>query len=151
MLIQRVNRTDAEKIFIIVDNGEGATLPAQAFVIWDTTTDANGVLVRQPDTGKLWANAGIMDASMASVTGTFTLCQIYGYRTSSVVFQTDTSMAAGLPLIPTAGANYLQTVATTTASNAAVTQQPIVGALAASVATSTASATISVGVFIKAM
>ena len=35
MKIQRVNRTDPDAIFVVVDNGEGATLPVDAAVIWD--------------------------------------------------------------------------------------------------------------------
>lgn len=151
MITQRVNRTDAEKVLIIVDNGEGATLPAQANVVWETGTDANGLLVQQPDAATEHLYAGVMDASMASVTGTYTLCQVYGYRSSSIVFQTDTSQAAGLPLIVSAGANHLQSAVTTTASNTTITQHHFYAALAASVASSSASATISVGVYIRAM
>jgi len=151
MITQRINRTDAEKVLMIVDNGEGATLPIDAAVVWETGTDANGLLVQQADASLGHILVGLMDASMASVTGSYTLCQIYGYRSSSIVFQTDTSQAAGLPLIGSTAGNNLQTVATTTASTAAVTQQHIKVALAASVASSSASATISVGVYIAAM
>lgn len=151
MLIQRVNRSDPEKVFIMVDNGEGATLPSGGAVIWDTTTDANGVLVRQPDTAKLHAFAGCLDASMASVTGSYTLCQCYGYKSDALVFQTDTTMAAGLELVPTAAKDYLATVVTDTATNATVKQQPIFAVLLESVASSGTSATPSTAVFIRAM
>ena len=151
MLIQHVNRTDPERVFIMVDNGEAATLPANAVVIWETTTDANGVQVIQPDTGKLWGFAGVLDVSMASATGNYTLAQSYGYRASSIVLQTDTSVAAGEPLVPVAGQNYFDSIATTTASNAAVTLQPIYGVLLASIASSAASATLSRKIFIRGM
>jgi hypothetical protein len=151
MIIQRINRSDPDKAFIIVDNGEGATLPSGGAVIWDTTTDANGLLIRQPDTGKLHGFAGCLAASMASVTGSYTLCQCYGYKSDALVFQTDTTQAAGLELVPTAGANYLASVASTTASNSTIAQQPIYAVLLESVATSGTSATPSKKVFIRAM
>ncbi len=151
MIIQQITRTDADKVFINIDNGEGATLPSGAAVIWHTGTDANGLLIRQPDTAKLFGFIGCLDASIASVTGSYGLVQCFGYKSNAIVFQTDTSIPAGVELIAVAGQNYLQSVVTTTASNAAVTQQPIRAILAASVASSTASATISVGVYIQAM
>ena len=147
----KINRDIAEVIMVTVYNGEGATMAAGAAVCWDTSTDADGLLVRQPDTGKLWNFAGVLDASMASVSTIPGLAQSYGYRSSALVFQTDTSMAAGLPLVPIAAKNYMDTTATATASSDAVVQQPIYGFLVESVATSSASAARSTGIFVRAM
>lgn len=152
MLIQFINDgRQPDKVYTAVKNGEGATLPEGGWVIWDTSTDANGVLVRQPDTGKLHGFVGALHVSMASQSTKVYLCQSYGYDDDALVFQTDTTQAAGLELAVVAGQNYAQTVATTTASTGTATQQPLVGVLLESLATSSASAAAAAAVFIRAL
>jgi len=115
----------------------------------DETTDVDGVKARDMDTGSLFAFLGVADAAVAD--GEFGLAQVYGYRSSSQVFQTDTSIAAGVPLVPVAAQEYLQSVVSTIASNAAVTLQPIYAVLLESIASAAASATQSVKIWIRAM
>jgi len=148
MLSARLNAGMAEVFHTVVRAAEGSALVKDQCVQMDFSTSIDGIRVVQPNTGELWGFMGVMDQAVAD--GELGLCQIWGYRTSSIVFQTNTSQAAGLPLVPVAAANYLATAASTTASNAAVTQQPFGGVLGESIASSSASATISAKVFIRA-
>ncbi len=146
----RVLTNAAEARFIRVESGGDVSFPVDAAVIWQTTTDADGLEVRQADTGKLWGFVGLLDASLASATGNYGLCQVGGYRGSSVFFQTNSNYAAGEPFVPVVAKQYIDSIATTTATNTVVSQQPIYGVLLASIASSSASATISRKVFIRA-
>jgi hypothetical protein len=147
-MFQRVNRSDPERAFIAVLSNE--TCAADDACIWETASASiDGVKVRQPDTALLHAFVGIADAAITS--GQYGLVQVYGYRTTSRVFQTNTSQDTGAALVPTAGAAYMASVATATASNSAVTQQPIFAVLAETIASSSASATISAKLFIRAL
>jgi hypothetical protein len=150
MLFQRLSRSDPERVFVVLQNNEGATIAKDdACQLELNSASIDGVKIRQPDTGNLFAFVGIADAAMAS--GDFGLVQVYGYRSSSKVFQTDTSIDTGQALVPVAGAAHLATVASSTTSSANVTLQPVFAVLGESVATSTASATISKKVFIRGM
>lgn len=150
MIFKRLNRTDPEQVFIVVLANEGSALTINQNVQWEVASaSVDGVRVRQSDTGNLWAYAGVVDAAIAD--GAYGLIQVYGYRSGSIVFQTNTSQDTGQPLVPVAGQNYFSTVASTTASNATVTQQPIFGVLLESITDSAGSATVSRKVFIRAM
>ena len=149
MLFKKLNRTDPERVFVVVENNEGATINKDQTVQMDETTDVDGVKVRDMDTGSLYAFLGIADADIAD--NDFGLVQVYGYRSSSIVFQTDTSQAPGVAMVPVAAQDYIQSVATTIASNADVTLQPMFGALLERVASSSSSATISAKVFIRSL
>ena len=95
---------------------------------------------------------GIVDAAIADQD--FGLVQVYGYRSSSQVFQTGTTQAAGLPLVPGNAVSYLQTSGTSITSSVALstyTHFPFMAALVSSVASAAASATVSPAIFIKAM
>jgi len=148
MIFKRVNRDQPETVFISVLSNE--TCAAGDACIWETASASiDGVKVRQPDTSLLYAFVGVADAAITS--GEYGLVQVYGYRSSSRVFQTNTSQDTGVNLVPTAGAAYLQSVASSTTSSANVTQQPVFAMLGESVASSSASATISAKIFIRAL
>lgn len=149
MLFKRFNRDQVEQVFTVMENNEGATINKDQAVQIDNTTDVDGIKMRDMDTGALYAFAGIADRDIAS--GGFGPVQVYGYRSTAKVFQTDTSQASGIPLVPVAGQDYLQSAASTIASNAAVTLQPFFAALMESIDTAGASAAASVKVFIRAM
>lgn len=146
MLFKRLNRDLAEAVFIIGENNEGSTIPKDAAVQLDLTSDIDGVKVRQPDTGQLAAFLGVADQAIAN--DGFGLIQVFGYRSSSIMFQTDTSVAAGAPIGPVAGQNYLQSYASTVASLLAAAQWAVLGE---NVASSSASATISTKMFLRAL
>ena len=92
MMFQRVNRTDPEKIFVVVQNNEGASLAANSTCALETASASiDGLKVRQPDTGLTFSFIGIVDAAIADQA--YGLVQIYGYRSTVTVFQTGTSIA----------------------------------------------------------
>ena len=83
MLFQRVNRTDPEKIFIVVYNSYStAALSNGQAVQWDFGTDIDGVGVTRPTaraTNRGYATAGIVAESIAK--NSYGLLQVYGYLT----------------------------------------------------------------------
>ena len=109
----------------------------------------DGVRVRDMDTGNLHSFVGICDAALAD--GAYGLFQVYGYRSTSILFQSGTSIATGALLIPVAGQDYMDTVASTFASNTTVTIQPVFAILGESITDSSASATISKKIFLRAL
>lgn len=148
MLFQRVNRSDPEKIFMVMQNNEGAQLDKDSTCQLELdSASIDGVKVRAPDTGNLYAFIGVVDANITN--GDYGLVQVYGYRSSSKLLTTDTSIATGAALVPVAGQVYFASVATTVASNTTVTLQPIFAVLGESVTTSTG--TVSRKVFLRSM
>lgn len=107
MLFQQLNRTDAEKVFIIVKNTSGATLAANLPVYFETDEQSDGLAVSQMVTGGNMLFAGINDASLAD--DGYGLVQVYGKRTSVVVCPVVSSYSAvpGTRLVGAAGAAYL--------------------------------------------
>lgn len=105
MLFQRVNREDAEKVYIIVYNVAGATITANYPCVWDTGT-ADGVRVTKPATATLSLFVGLANKDIAD--SAYGLVQAYGYRASGYMTN-DTSVAitAGNPLKPVAAQWYL--------------------------------------------
>lgn len=148
-LLKRINRDEPERIFVAFENNEGSALVKDQCIQVDGTSQVDGVKARQMDTGLLYAFLGIVDAAVA--TGGWGLAQVFGYRSSSVVFQTNTSQDTGVALVPVAGQNYLQSVATTVASNTTITLQPIYAVLLETIASAAASATVSRKMWIRAM
>ena len=150
MIFQRLARTDPERVFVVVRNNEGTTLAKDTTCGWEpASASVDGVRVRQPDTANEYLFVGIVDAAIAN--DDFGLVQIWGYRSTSTIFQTGTSIDTGAALVPVAGQAYLQSVASSTTSTANVTLQPVYAALLESIASSAASATISKKIFIRAM
>ena len=87
MLFQRINRTDPEKIFIVVKNSYAtASLTNGQAVIWDYAGEANGVAVTKPTDGTTRAGhygtafAGIATETIAS--DAYGLLQVYGYHSA---------------------------------------------------------------------
>lgn len=150
MIFQRLARTDPERIFMVVRNNEGAQINKDQTVQWEpASASVDGVRVRDMDTGNLYLFVGIADANIAD--GDYGLVQIYGYRSTSILFQTNTSIDTGVVLIPVAAADYMQSTASSTTSTADNTQQPIFAALLESIASAAASATVSRKIFVRAM
>lgn len=103
MLFQRINRSDPEKVFIVVMNSYStASLTNGQACEWDYTTDANGVSVTIPSARAASAGAacaGVVAETIAA--GAYGLVQVYGYH-SAVRVRNMTggspAMAAGSPL-----------------------------------------------------
>lgn len=120
MLFQRINRTNPEKVFVVVFNSYStAAITIGQGVIWDFATDADGVGVTRPTARA--TNAGLAAAGVvaeASITaGQYGLLQVYGYH-SAVRMRTVTggspAIVAGRPLaINVAGSLFcLESVST---------------------------------------
>ena len=92
MIWQRINRTDPEKIFIVVKNTySSATLTNGQVVTWDYTTDVDGVGVTKPAGTHGFAIAGLAAESIAH--NAYGLVQVYGYHSAGRV---DGSSGLGL-------------------------------------------------------
>lgn len=87
MILQRINRTDPEKIFIVCKNSyETAALTNGQAVIWDFHTDVDGVGVTIPTA--IATNLGIAAAGVVAegiAIGDFGLIQVYGFHSAAVV------------------------------------------------------------------
>lgn len=99
MLFQRVNRTDPEKVFVVVYNASGGAFTTGQALEWDTTPTADGIRVTTPSTAGLSAFAGIASAGISN--GAYGLAQVYGYSASaSVKPDVTTALVAGKILLP---------------------------------------------------
>ena len=152
MIFQRVNRSNPEKIFVVVYNSYStAAITVGQGVIWDFATDADGVSVTRPTaraTNAGFAAAGVVaDASIAA--GAYGLVQVYGYH-SAVRVRTVTggspAITAGRPLaINVAGSVFcLESVST---ASKQIVSYPMAFALAATAGFTTAAR----AAFIKAL
>jgi len=110
MKIQRINRDDGLKIWASVYNSVSTTLALGSAVVWDYTTDADGVTVILPTTALLKNFAGVV--SPAAIVGKkFGLVQVYGHNADALVDGT-TDVAAGDPLtISNGSANFTKATA----------------------------------------
>jgi hypothetical protein len=98
MIFQRINREDAEKVFLIAYNVAGATITANYPAVWDIST-ADGVRVSKPATATLSLFIGVSNKDIAD--SAYGLFQVYGYRASAYVTNdTSQAIAAGDVLIP---------------------------------------------------
>lgn len=150
MIFKRLNRTDPEQVFIVVLANEGSALVQNQTVQWEVASaSVDGVRVRQMDTGNLHVFAGIVDAAIADTN--YGLIQVYGYRSGSILLQSNTTIVTGGLLVPVAGQNYMQQVVSSTTSSADVTLQPVFAYALESLDTAGASATASKKIFIRAM
>lgn len=107
MLLQRVNRTDAEKVFIIVQNTSGGTLGKGCPVYFETAAQSDGIAVSEmASTGQLLF-AGILTASLAD--DGYGLAQVYGINKSTLYCPTrsDWAAAPGSRLVSTANTHYM--------------------------------------------
>lgn len=112
MLFQRISRTNPEKIFIVVKNSYStASLTNGCPVIWDWTTDCDGVGVTLA-TATENVSAGQDVAGVAAETiaaGDYGLVQVYGYHSSAIVrtmtstghvyHESRAAVAKGTPLV----------------------------------------------------
>jgi hypothetical protein len=93
MMFQRVNRTEAEKVFFIGQNVSGSTVTAGYSVVFDTGASVDGVRVTKASATDLQAFAGVADEDVAnSGYGRF---QVYGYRSSAYIYSSTGSSVVG--------------------------------------------------------
>ena len=105
MLLQQLNRTDAEKVFVIGQNVSTATTVGNTLVCWESIVAAAslGNAFNQPATSNLTLFAGVLDADAAA--NAYQLVQVYGFRASIAgQFAVNVSCSnAGMILGPVAG------------------------------------------------
>jgi hypothetical protein len=147
MLLQRVNRTDAERVFVVVYNATGSACVAGDALTLDHVTTPDGVRAIQPTT----ANLNLVGLAASAIpAASYGLAQAYGLCTfASVIPDVTTTQAAGKVLMPTNGSSNLGGVAAKTASSTGENVAQIV--LLASVANMTTPARQNGTVFIRCL
>ena len=115
MLFKRLNRTDAERVFSVFKANAAGIAADDVVALELTAASLDGVNITGPvsttDINNLFSVVGIADAAIAN--GAYGLVQIYGYRSTSRVLQTGTSLTAGLTILaPVAAQDYLSSGAT---------------------------------------
>lgn len=152
MVFQRINRTDPEKVFVVVFNSYStAAITVGQVVQWDHQTDIDGVGVTRPTaraTAAGFAVAGAV-ASASIAAGAYGLVQVYGYHASlrvRTVTGGTPAVAKGRPLaVNVAGSVFCaETFAT---ASTAILVYPFAFALGATAGFTTAATPA----FIKAM
>jgi hypothetical protein len=86
MLFKRINRSDPERVYMIVKNSYTVALSNGQAVIWDFITDQDGVSVERPTARA--TNAGFAFAGIVAETidiGAYGLIQVYGYHSAARV------------------------------------------------------------------
>lgn len=143
MIIQRVNRSDAERVFILVYNVAAATLSSGAACVWDITSSVDGVRVTKAATATLSLLVGATAESIAD--SSYGRVQVGGYN-SQVYVTNDTSqaVAAGDILIPVNAQTYFARSAASDGKTGFVYA-------GAAVATATTPAAAQVKVFVRAL
>lgn len=108
MDFQRINATDAEKVFMRGNNDTGAAVSSGHSVCWHTRTQAsaNGIDISTPVTSNLPAFAGIADADIAdNAAGPV---QVYGFTDKAFVSASGgETMAPGQVVGPVDAQDYL--------------------------------------------
>jgi len=143
MQFKRLNRSDGEKVFVVMQANEANIAADDVVMLELTAASVDGVKIGQPTTAGLSATVGIADAAIAN--GAFGLVQVYGYRSTCRVVLTGTSGTPGHVLQPVNAQDYLAYGGTIPAN-----LSPMFVILA-SFATSATSATASTKIFIRCM
>jgi hypothetical protein len=112
MMYQRINRSDPEKIFIVVKNSYStASLSDGQPVIWDWTTDCDGVGVTLATaTENVSAGQDVAGVAVETIAaGSYGMLQVYGYHsgvicrsmtaTGHVYHESRGAIAKGTPLV----------------------------------------------------
>jgi hypothetical protein len=95
MIIQRVNRTNPEKVFIITYNDETTAMVKGTVVDFDYDGTDDGLSIVDSSTGdaaKSHLAAGIVDTALAAQA--YGLVQCYGVRTDAVILHSGTASNA---------------------------------------------------------
>jgi len=148
MIFQRVNRTNAERVFVVF-RANDANLGADDVAQLDlTAASVDGVFIVQPANSQGNAVVGIVDATIAN--GAYGLVQVYGYRSTSYINMTESSIPVGAalqPVLASPGLRFKTDVGLMEASGIA----PSFIALETKVAAASSTATGTVKIFIRCM
>jgi len=93
MLFKRISRSQAETVFIVVQNVCGSVATAGYAVCFDTGASVNGVRVTKCETTDMQSFAGVVDSDMAN--SAYGLVQVYGYRASGAIYASTGSSVTG--------------------------------------------------------
>ena len=97
MLFKRISRSDAETVFIVVQNVSGSTITQGYGCVFDVSASVDGVRVTKAQAADMQAFAGVADADIASAA--YGLVQVYGYRSAASIYSSTGSSAAGDNLV----------------------------------------------------
>lgn len=93
MIIQRINRDDAEKVFIVCKNVSGSTMTSGYACVFDVGASVDGVRVTKASSTDLQAFAGVADSDIAN--NAYGKIQIYGYRSSAYIYSSAGDSVSG--------------------------------------------------------
>lgn len=113
MIFKRLNRTEPERIFVVMQANEANIAADDVVCLESTAASVDGVKVIQPATALQAAHSvvGVADAAIAN--GAYGLVQVFGYRSTSRIVTTNSDYALNIALTPSSGQDYLSTVAST--------------------------------------
>ena len=145
MLFQRVNRSDAERVFVVVQNQTGAALVAGDALVLDHVTTVDGVRAIKP----VAANLNLVGLAASAIADTaYGLAQAYGYCSfASVIPDVTTAQAAGISLLPTTASHNLGGIGAKTVISTGADVAQVV--LLETVATATTPARVNGKVFLR--
>lgn len=110
MLFKRLNRSDAERVFAVFQANAAGIAADDVVQLELNATSVDGVKVIQPAANQMFSTVGVADQAIAN--GGYGLVQIYGYRSTSRIVLTGTSLTAGCVLGAIAANDYLGSQAT---------------------------------------
>jgi len=93
MLLKRASRSNPEVGYVVVQNVSGSTITAGYSAAFDTGASVDGVRVSRPGTTRLQSFAGVADSDIAN--NSYGLVQVYGYRSSALIWSSTGSSVAG--------------------------------------------------------
>lgn len=106
MLFQRINRSNADKVFVVGQNVSGGTLQANSAAVYDTSASGDGVRATTPVSSTLSSLIGLWATTV--VDSAYAAIQAYGFRaTASVINHTSVPIVAGDIMIPVTAVGYL--------------------------------------------
>lgn len=106
MLFQQLNRSDAEKVYIICRNVSAATLSAGAAAFFEVDAVSDGNAISGAGTSKEFLFAGIVKDELAD--SSYGLVQVYGIASAYCVLAASNSAAnAGVQLDAVTSQTYL--------------------------------------------
>ena len=111
MLVQRISRTDPERVFIVVRNDQGGTVTRGYPLAFNMDGTRNGVDVQLVDTVADEALlAGIAHTDIADQD--YGLAQAYGYDDDAVLVKTNSNLEIGGVLACLSASSCLQVIST---------------------------------------
>lgn len=81
MEFQRLNRTNPERVFLVMKNSVGSSRSANEWVSHDVITDEDGVAFEKPNGLNRNAVAGVLVETIAD--GDYGLVQVWGFRNAA--------------------------------------------------------------------